>query len=61
MWMANIYIYPEKKKKKRNVEIYLKYIIGVEILDLARGYYLSDKSIRRIISQQKKIMLANNT
>jgi len=47
--------------KKRNVEIYLKYIKGVEILDLAQGYYLSDKSIRRIISQQKKIMLTNNT
>ena len=47
--------------KKRNVEIYLKYIEGAEILDLAQKYYLSDKSIRRIISQQKKIMLEINT
>lgn len=42
--------------KKRNTEIYLKYLKGAEILDLARQYFLSDKSIRRIISQQKKIM-----
>lgn len=43
--------------KKRNKEIYLKYIKGVKILDLAEKYFLSDKSIRRIISQQKRIML----
>lgn len=43
--------------KKRNAKIYLKYIQGTEILDLAQEYYLSDKSIRRIISQQKKIMI----
>ena len=47
--------------KKRNKEIYLKYTKGIEILDLAREYYLSDKSIRRIIGQQKKIMLEINT
>jgi len=47
--------------KIRNAEIYLKYIKGAEILDLAQGYYLSDKSIRRILSQQKKIMLKINT
>jgi len=46
--------------KKRNAEIHLKYIKGAEILDLAQQYYLSDKSIRRIISQQKKIMLEIN-
>ena len=46
--------------KKRNREIYLKSIKGTEILDLAKDYYLSDKSIRRIISQQKKIMLEIN-
>lgn len=46
--------------KKRNEAIYFKYIKGVEILDLAQEYYLSDKSIRRIISQQKKIMLEIN-
>jgi Mor family transcriptional regulator len=47
--------------KRRNAEIYLKYINGAVILDLAQEYYLSDKSIRRIISQQKKIMLKINT
>ena len=46
---------------KRNAEIYLEYIKGAKILDLAQKYYLSDKSIRRIISQQKKIMLEINT
>ena len=46
--------------KKRNEEIYLKYIKGAMILDLTQEYYLSDKSIRRIISQQKKIMLEIN-
>lgn len=47
--------------KKRNLEIYLKYTNGAAILDLAREYYLSDKSIRRIISQQKNFVLKNNT
>ena len=47
--------------KRRNAEIYLKYINGAAILDLAQEYYLSDKSIRRIISEQKKIMLKVNT
>ena len=47
--------------KRRNAEIYLKYINGALILDLAHEYYLSDKSIRRIISQQKKVMLEINT
>lgn len=41
--------------KTRNAEIYLKYKRGAAILELAQQYYLSDKSIRRIISQQKKI------
>ena len=47
--------------KRRNAQIYLKYINGAVILDLAQEYFLSDKSIRRIISQQKKIMLKINT
>lgn len=47
--------------KRRNVQIYLKYINGAVILDLAQEYYLSDKSIRRIITEQKKIMLKINT
>ena len=44
--------------KRRNAQIYLKYINGAVILDLAQEYYLSDKSIRRVISEQKKIMLS---
>lgn len=47
--------------KRRNVQIYLKYMNGAAILDLAQEYYLSDKSIRRIISEQKKIMTPINT
>ena len=46
--------------KRRNAEIYLKYINGAVILDLAQEYYLSDKSIRRIISQQKKLIFKIN-
>ncbi len=46
--------------KRRNKEIYLKYIEGTLILDLAQEYFLSDKSIRRIISQQKKSMMKIN-
>lgn len=47
--------------KRRNEEIYLRYIRGASILDLAQEYYLSDKSIRRIISEQKKIIVKTNT
>lgn len=47
--------------KRRNAEIYLKYIMGTTILELAQEYYLSDKSIRRIIGQQKKDMIKINT
>lgn len=39
--------------KKRNVEIYNKYIKGVTIIELTRTYYLSERSIKRIISNQK--------
>ncbi len=43
--------------KGRNIEIYDKYIKGAKITELSEEYYLSDKSIRRIISDQKKIIL----
>lgn len=39
--------------KIRNTEIYKKYIDGVTINELAQEYFLSDKSIRRIIGQMK--------
>ncbi|AKN31652.1 histidine kinase [Clostridium carboxidivorans P7] len=39
--------------KLRNKEIYKKYINGAAILELTQEYYLSEKSIRRIIGQEK--------
>lgn len=41
--------------KVRNNEIYKKHINGVTIDELTQEYYLSEKSIRRIIGQQKLI------
>ncbi|WP_026889263.1 CD3324 family protein [Clostridium beijerinckii] len=41
--------------KIRNKEIYEKYIDGATINGLTQEYYLSEKSIRRIISQEKHI------
>jgi Mor family transcriptional regulator len=41
--------------KIRNSEIYNKYKNGAAVLELAQEYYLSDKSIRRIIGEQKKL------
>lgn len=41
--------------KLRNNEIFKKYINGASISELAQEYYLSEKSIRRIIDQQKLI------
>ncbi|WP_138205687.1 CD3324 family protein [Haloimpatiens lingqiaonensis] len=39
--------------KARNSEIYKKYINGATINALTKEYYLSEKSIRRIIAQEK--------
>lgn len=39
--------------KVRNNEIYKKYISGTTISELTEEYYLSEKSIRRIIAQEK--------
>ncbi len=39
--------------KIRNNEIYKKYIDGATINELTQEYYLSEKSIRRIIGQEK--------
>lgn len=39
--------------KVRNTEIYKKYINGSTINELTQEYYLSEKSIRRIISQER--------
>ncbi|MBE6069569.1 MAG: hypothetical protein E7211_18050 [Clostridium lundense] len=43
------------KLNMRNTEIYDKYKNGTTVLDLAEEYYLSDKSIRRIITEQRKL------
>jgi Mor family transcriptional regulator len=39
--------------KGRNVEIFNKHIKGASVIELANQYYLSEKSIRRIVSQEK--------
>ncbi len=39
--------------KERNVEIFKKHIAGANVIELAEQYYLSEKSIRRIISKEK--------
>lgn len=45
--------------KIRNSEIYKKYTCGATIDELAREYYLSEKSIRRIITQEKHLYAHN--
>ena len=44
-----------KSLKVRNNEIYKKYLDGVTIDQLTQEYYLTEKSIRRIISEQKAL------
>lgn len=41
--------------KVRNSQIYKKYLNGTTINALTEEYYLSEKSIRRIISQEKRL------
>lgn len=41
--------------KIRNNEIYKKYLSGATINSLTKEYYLSEQSIRRIISQKKNL------
>ncbi|MDF2988313.1 MAG: hypothetical protein K0R50_3823 [Eubacterium sp.] len=40
--------------KERNCQIYKDYTNGTKVIDLTLKYYLSEQSIRRIISQQKR-------
>lgn len=44
-----------KSLKVRNKDIYKKYLDGVTINQLTQEYYLTEKSIRRIISEQKAL------
>lgn len=39
--------------KNRNDEIFNNHIEGTSVKELANSYYLSEKSIRRIISEEK--------
>lgn len=44
-----------KELYSRNKKIYEEYLISVSIKDLSKKYYLSEKSISRIIREQKNI------
>ncbi len=44
----------KKVLKNRNTEIYKKYLEGTTINQLTQEFYLSEKSIRRIISEERK-------
>lgn len=39
--------------KERNAQIFGEYVNGSTVADLSQSYYLSEQSIRRIISQEK--------
>lgn len=41
--------------KERNAEIFNKYVMGATVVELTRMYYLSEKRIRRIISEEKML------
>ena len=41
--------------KKRNIEIFNRFIQGITIKGLAQEYYLSEQSIRRIVNQQNML------
>lgn len=43
--------------KKRDTEIFTKYTEGTTIIELTMMYYLSEKSIRRILSKEKILNL----
>lgn len=43
----------KREIQNRNKSIYRDYLLGVTIYELAKNYYLSEKSIQRIIRQEK--------
>ncbi|OPJ60762.1 Mor transcription activator family protein [Clostridium oryzae] len=45
-----------KALRERNNQIFMKYMNGAKALDLANEYFLSEPSIRRIISREKKFV-----
>lgn len=44
----------KEELRVRNIEIYVKYRQGQSVKELARQYYLSEKSIQRIVLQVKR-------
>ena len=40
--------------QSRNIEIFVKYSQGLGVKDLAKQYFLSEKSIQRIVLQERK-------
>jgi len=50
-WGANTGI--KQELAARNKQIYVDYLEGIKLADLACKYYLSEKSIQRIIRNQK--------
>lgn len=44
-----------KNLEYRNNSIYNKYLSGIKVKELAKEYYLSENSIRRIVSKEKMI------
>ncbi len=47
--------------QNRNLDIYRDYTMGTGVRELAKRYYLSEKSIQRIVLQQKKMMTEGST
>lgn len=44
-----------KNLEYRNNSIYNKYLSGIKVKELAQEYYLSENSIRRIVSKERMI------
>lgn len=45
----------KQKYRERNQQIYQKYLDGMNVKDLADEFYLSDKSIWRVIRNMRKV------
>ncbi len=59
-YMDGGYVYiPRKEIQARNREIYKKYRQGMKVQELAEQFYLSEKSIQRIVLQEKKLAQRN--
>lgn len=46
--------------RNRNLDIYRDYLAGTGVRKLAEQYYLSEKSIQRIVLQQKREKIVRN-